>query len=98
MAILVPASTILYLQNIVMHQQINPTGNQVKIRIEWNHPRKGRIAEEVCEEHEKELLNALRTLAIGCSATYSKRDICWRCTYSGYAFREWIDNLSAESM
>lgn len=64
--------------------------------IQWNHPIKGRVTEEVCKEHEQEVLGALQTLGIGCTGTYGKIDICFRCIYSGYRFRDWMDKLDLE--
>lgn len=65
-------------------------------QIEWKHPVKGEIVEEVCREHEKEVLSALRTLGIGCGGTYGKLGICWRCIYSGMRFRDWMDQIDMD--
>lgn len=66
------------------------------IYLQWKHPNKGKIVEEVCEDHEKEVLAALRTLGIGCSATWGNLGICFRCIYKGYKFRDWMDQLDLD--
>jgi hypothetical protein len=47
---------------------------------EWEHPRKGRMNEDNCDEHSGELLHALHTLGIGClSYLADKNTECGRC-------------------
>lgn len=72
-------------------QPMNPT--EKTTLVQWNHPTKGQISEEVCDVHEQELLKALRILGIGSLGTPSSRDICWRCVYDGYPFKVWMDKL-----
>jgi hypothetical protein len=65
--------------------------------IEWMHPTKGKIKEEVCPKHRNEVLGALKTLGIDCFGEPSKLNICWRCIYDGYHFKTWMDKLNEVS-
>jgi hypothetical protein len=60
-------------------------------RIEWQHPRLGRISETVCPSHEGEVLAGLRTLGIGSGGCIeTERDACDRCTHRGLRSRVWL--------
>lgn len=65
--------------------------------IEWDHPHKGKIVEEVCDKHDAQVMQALKVLGIGCLGTIGKLGICWRCIYDGYEFRTWMDQIDMES-
>lgn len=60
-------------------------------RIEWVHPRLGRISETACPSHVDEVLAALRALGIGCSGnTERDRSVCDRCRHRGVRVRRWL--------
>lgn len=85
-----PVNTLLSLKNTGKHQQTNHIKT---IHLEWTHPHRGRIVEEVCPEHEQQVLQALKTLGIGCSGTLGKLGLCWRCIYAGFQFRQFVDQI-----
>lgn len=60
------------------------------VRMEWQHPRYGRLSEIVCPRHEREVLAALRTLGIGCMGTPNRQaGACLRCRNAQHQFREY---------
>jgi hypothetical protein len=75
-------------RNIVNSRQIHHTEKMIKLA--WTHPTKGEIEEILCENHEVELIKALRVLGIGYSGTFAT-GVCMRCIYDGYDFREWMN-------
>lgn len=52
--------------------------------IGWNHPRLGRIEELACPQHENAVLDALKTLGIGCTGRPAVASgECLRCAHDG---------------
>ena len=47
--------------------------------VEWRHPRHGRILDVVCERHEQDVLQALKTLGIGAIGRKFGDSPCRRC-------------------
>lgn len=69
-------------------------GAHLAVSMRWTHPTLGRIAEDLCQRHEQEVLAALQALAIGCVGERSAalaRD-CSRCLAEarGQSVREYL--------
>lgn len=66
--------------------------------VSWNHPRHGRITENVCQRHEGELLTVLKYLGIGCgeSTADPKVAYCDRCFNAGVRPLAWLPQLAAQ--
>lgn len=71
---------------------MSPIENLTKVT--WIHPSNKEIAETVCDDHEQQLLKALRFLGIGCSGEESDSTVCIRCQFAGYDFRKWMHLLN----
>ena len=60
-------------------------------RMEWQHPRLGRISESVCPTHETEVLIALKVLGIGSVGSVEpEKDYCDRCRHPRRRARAWL--------
>lgn len=66
-----------------MSESTNPGVTGRLMLLSWVHPNIGRIEEPVCPDHLNQVMGALQTLGVGCTATEQHHHFtCLRCQAS----------------